>query len=383
MDLLFLWVALAGFIEPEPIDAFRANAMNIKVEMDYEAGVYDYHGSVGELKKMVKTQNGIGPTNEPQFLYKGTWSSDGKTTSYVRRTVGGKYYDKSGNTGNAADAALWVTNKFRILQFLNAKHEKERVILSKPVELYPVPCFGPWTFDNFRRFDAEFVLEKSGYSKTVHEIQYNDKPMIMETYKKSDAGLTFQSKIVYNPEEDFNPVFIRLIIGGKDSSRISDIYIVSSAKCRQGGFFPVEWYKLRYSAKDSKIVFKVDHTVNDIAFTDTPTLTRFRATQWKDLAQPVMFQSLTKSDDISTPNGYVSIKDKSKKLTMDYFGSLMRKSRAKSTRNTPPAPAIDLIDEFELYREERKYNFTGLIVGLFIVTCVLASLVFYRKMIRK
>lgn len=332
--LLSIIVFMAvGFIDPSPIDGFYANLMSTKAEVNFEVTVYDYNGSIKDFEKTVRAMKSLEMSSSPLFVLDGKWRFDGKTTEYIQQTIAGELFDKSSSSGIAIDSAFYTNEKIGVLQYINNKRLIEPIMVINTTDKYPVPCYGPWTFGSFQRFGSDLTLFTNESSKKTFSISYNNRPMKIETYKKKIADMTLLKKVIYNPEEDFNPVFIRSITLAKDSSNIQDIYVIASVRCKDGGYYPIEWMKVSYSSDEKNIPLTEDSDAGIITWKGKPTLTKFKAKSWRDLTSPISVQVFSKSNLISSPNGFSKLNaTENQTISFSQIDSLMQNPQVRTTK---------------------------------------------------
>lgn len=365
-------------VNPSPMDSFQVNSLNTRIEMVYEVNLYDYHGRTGNLLSFLNKSNEEKPIEESNFIINGSWSTDGSSTAYLQRNVGGRLFDNSGKSGMAVDSALFITAKSQTLQYLGANRLQEPLIVGPRSEKYPVPCFGPWIFGSFQRFDADFALIKSAYSKDIIEVRYQNKPMIAEQYKAIRGEATFLKTIVYNPEEGYHPAFIRTVTAAGDSCSIQDIYITSTTKMTKDGYFATRWYKVNYSAANLANALEKGIQLGQIPYSGIPTLTRFEAKQWDELKKPLAFQRLTNSDLIFTPKDAVKIKTSAnKEIPIRTLDPLSRRSPNAEDLQKRSSPHIDPKDTGMPKLNQGGQRKFALIVSIILISVVITA--FYLR----
>ncbi len=359
MYSLMLIAGLAQ-IKPGPIDAFRANLAQTRVNVSFSCTFYRGIDWPSFSQKLARFEVGPGPADSAEYIVLGRWGFDGKCEHYVARIVGGTKRDPDGRIGPMPPAEALTDGDTYVYHYL---FSGESVIhFEKRSTDPPLLVVGPFTWASFYRFDREI---ENRYSSVIVEHKAGElagRRVETEVYDKVTNNVHVKEEIFYDPAIGYVPRYCRAIAytsgnhGGPASVR--ELYVLDAKRCSLGGFVPTEWYRATYHVKDSEANY--NDVVAPLAPSDSVSLVHFVADKVEDGGGPVRIEEMAGVTQILATGGVIS---EAAFPPMSLLEMKQRLGKRGQTTNKPRLPNIDSSELHEFDQPASRTPWAMYIVG--------------------
>ena len=298
---------------PGPLDAFAANYADIRGRVEFVSEAASVEGSSideGIWRGMLQ-----GLRTDPMLTVVGVWECDGRTE---HQTWGNPpdvlaEWEKKVAPGTA----IPIRRPMEVLfDGQTAAWHKigpsgqaiEIIATNRP----PYVSHGPfhWSSDVFPKYitEQDFV----GTKPQSRASSRGGRPTELAIYRKESPTHWYQAEIHYDPSVGYLPRFVRLIGDYKSDAGGSigvgkEFYLVNATPCASGGFIPTEWYYLGFTVDNFGKSYPDYSPDTQIKLRGRVAVGHFKATNFRNIAGPVVLDQLSEVRWVSGKGGAVPL----------------------------------------------------------------------------
>jgi hypothetical protein len=372
---LLAWVIVAVHAQgdPGPLDAFRANAkaIRVNVEFEYSAGLLD---SSALPKEGLWGSKALGFV--PRGVIVGRWESDGESEHFVCGP------DRAALTGPRSPVTEHSQQQLVPFELLfggefQAYHPLGFGIidiLATESAKGLIPGTGPFRWWDPAGFPHMIEEKMSGARLERLTALHDGHPTEVEVYSLEGTAGDDRTwmEIAYDPSVGYLPRYSRMTftVPNKKSAWVKQFYLVDARPCAAGGFVPTEWYETYFSVDD--FLGRYPEFTHQTLLSPTSRQSRvgyFRATKFEDRRSAVALDHLDGVRMIAAPGGFVGLPATVEALTVSDIRALCGSRLTRPLNLSFPA-----LDVKELHEHDKP---PGPSWWIYVVPClIIAAAVF-------
>ncbi len=343
---------------------------SIKVDVDFTYETYQLTDSKMILDKLGAFEKIPEVGGTPTFAATGQWDYDGTTEHFVIQIPEGP--DKEERKGRPQSVRARPCEVLFDGETI-AYHDFGRLLRVEAREFSSMPPLGPFAWWGLYTFPQNIKLSYSDARLARRRTTRAGHPTEVEVYHKTEPGGWSQLEVSYDPGLGFLPRFARgITVTESKIAYAKETYMIAARPCIAGGSVPTEWYEAWFDIEDFPSRYPEYNDDTELRPSGPVMLGHFKVTSFENRTTPVEMNHLATIVRIGAVGGGVSLKDKSKALTLDGIKSMLSKKRL-----TPPVqPKLAPIDEAELreFRSPLRRSWPSYLWAGVITLVVAASL---------